>query len=439
MGPYFNADEGNPASQFVGFLDPQAGIDWLSVMPSDFDLPLDQAMDVELDPRLDPNPVNMRKCRDPPFNSIVTPETRQVATLGSIYMRQEMGEPSQGRSLANEPGSPSADSASDSSLNGPWSEPGRHMRGKAMLGPRMSSLPPSSITVRSESEHDKQPLCLQEAHEATVENAGRFSNSYPIRLEAPNRLPTSPSSSVSSACNTAVWIQKLLEINVQLYQHVASIPSIRGEGFEAVAAINTHPSSETWIGKGAGIDGTFCLSQQLIEILDHLSPSALSDSSSYSFLQFTPRPCPMDPSAVQSPGLISLDQASILLVLSSYLRLIEAYDRILSNMQNTLIEARTQAASAIATTSDQQSILLPRLIIGSFEPSATSVLRVSLIINVAETLLSRIRTLLRSMKSVYFDYENSGDSSKDMTLRAIRVKERRIMKTIYSIRKSYSQ
>ena len=235
-----------------------------------------------------------------------------------------------------------------------------------------------------------------------------------------------------SAFDITAWVRKLSDINVQLYQHVARISSLhdlRSKASITSEALGTDAKN----GKRFAIDQTFKLSLLLIEALNHLYSRLLYTSSSHA-LPNSPPNSGGTTSGPYLPGTASLDQGSILLVLSSYLRLIEAYDITFRSVQASL----TENQAAMTGKEAPRHLALPQLTIGAFSPPASSAVQITLIVHLGEMLLAQIRRLIGSMESsagLDSGAEGGGESLGDTTLRAIRAKESETMKRINSIKR----
>ena len=289
---------------------------------------------------------------------------------------------------------------------------------------------PTQNQLSLENRNDYGSAQASDPQHVTAESTNNIPDEDIIQTEMQSDLPSS-----YSASNTAAWVQKLSDINVQLFEHVATIPSLQDLQFKASAASEVF-GTDAWNGKGFAIDKTFNLSQLLIEALNYLHSRLLHTSSSHS----SPLPPPHSGATTpdhHSPGTAFLDQGSILLVLSSYLRLIDAYDRIFRNMQGSLTKTR----AATTATKGPRHFRLPQLTIGAFSPPPSSVVQITLIVHLAETLLARIRGLVGSMENsaaLHGGAEGGGESPGDITLRAIRAKEAKTMKMINSIQRMCS-
>ncbi|KAK5992091.1 C6 finger transcription factor fumR [Cladobotryum mycophilum] len=224
------------------------------------------------------------------------------------------------------------------------------------------------------------------------------------------RVPGEPS--LPSDGDITTWILRLSQLNMELHQHLHSIPPI---GLQNLGAERP---------KDCAIDRTFQLSHQYTEILNRIFPA---DARS------------------QSEHPVTLDEPFQLLVLSNYLYLVESYDKILQHIKSYAeMRLKTDAATAEA----QAPISLPNLNIGSFElPSSTHVV---ILIHIMETMMARVRDLVNEMVkppcgspeetsesgagAQGVDVDDRLTSITKVSLQAIRVKEKATLKLIGCVR-----
>lgn len=241
--------------------------------------------------------------------------------------------------------------------------------------------------------------------------------------------------------DTTFWVQKLSDINVRLYQHIATIPPL-----EDSSQTNGAHSPESSVGPGSrtessnikvfAIDETFRLSQLFIEVLNQLyplysMPSCRSHKPSPSISRqklLTPL------SSKSSTSSALLDQGSELLVLSSYWRFIEAYEKIFQHMNACVVKRRA--------SNHEVQLRLPSLAIGSFSLPSSSATQITLVIHLIETMMARIRDLVNEMTVARLDCEEASGSEAggsgavtEATQQAIRVKEAATMKLVNNIKK----
>jgi len=272
----------------------------------------------------------------------------------------------------------------------------------------------------------------------------------------------------------ATLIERICEINKQLYRHATTLPpdpsphsSAPGttRSSSAVTSPQTHESLDSIGDESANIrsqatsshnerefaiDETFSLSHELIGVLNQIyprfthrypdlgmpshqpsttsSPSMTQHSSAQSTLSVT---CPP----------YSLDEGSVLLILSSYLRVINIYDTIFSHIQNSI--------SATNGREWKTSMRLPRLNIGAFSLPSCSVMEITVIIQLAEQLLSQLREItgLMDTNTRHEDHDTDGSHGQgqtvtgitDATLRSLRSREKEMMKRTTQVKRSLLQ
>ena len=199
------------------------------------------------------------------------------------------------------------------------------------------------------------------------------------------------------------------------------------------------------------IDKTFALSHELIAVLNQLYPRFTHQypdvdtpslqpqrRSTAGSTWKQPRDVPSAPFTVRPP--CSLDEGSVLLILSSYLRIINIYDTIFSHIEVSI----TQTYQKDGKT----SMRLPRLNIGAFSLPSSSVMEITVIIQLAEQLLSRLREITGLMDSnpqsedgdaSAIHQQDKDTSCTDVTLRSLRSRERELMKRTTQVKRSLLQ
>lgn len=177
----------------------------------------------------------------------------------------------------------------------------------------------------------------------------------------------SPQTSRLSIEPLTSWMRRLSELNVELHQHMLSIPPTRPEhcGWKNQDIRRVPPNTRTMHqGQPLHIDRTLQLSQKYTEILTDALP--------------LPRNRRGDD--LHTPAL-RLDPASQLLVLSSFMCLVDSYDRILQNIREW-VQLRLKKGSCIP----DGCCLLPEIAIGAYrlpESSATRPLVLVCLIEIA--------------------------------------------------------
>lgn len=271
----------------------------------------------------------------------------------------------------------------------------------------------------------------------------------------------------------AALIEKICEINKQLYHHATTLPpnpllcslgAGRTRICSAAASPEPHASQEPIGLEGTdtvsqtasshnedefAIDKTFSLSHELIGILNELYPRFMHQYPDRDTASQQPQMRSMSsliqhhntqgtPSISRPP--CPLDEGSVLLILSSYLRVINIYDTIFSHIQISINDTYGREGKT--------AMRLPRLNIGAFSLPSCSVIEIIVIIQLAEQLLSRLREItgLMDMNPRSEDRDSGGNSDQgktmsctDATLRSLRSRERELMKRTTQVKRSLLQ
>ncbi|RYP14462.1 hypothetical protein DL765_006352 [Monosporascus sp. GIB2] len=216
--------------------------------------------------------------------------------------------------------------------------------------------------------------------------------------------PANPNSDMHHS-NMASWIRKLSDTNVQLHQHMHSIPVVE-TGQRAPGSSSGNSMSSIEGDARLSIDRTFKLSAQYTELLTSICARLRSRRS-----------C----NDAQTLANLTLDQPSQLLVLSCYMCLLESYDKILQHIK-AWIEVRLKmgvAGSATTLVDDESSlcfkIKLPSLAIGSFELPKTSPIRPIVLTCVVETNMMHMHSLISEiMRPASNDVSGSTPKTVDL-------------------------
>ncbi|KAL8891709.1 MAG: hypothetical protein Q9192_005708 [Flavoplaca navasiana] len=235
----------------------------------------------------------------------------------------------------------------------------------------------------------------------------------------------------------ASWIRKLSNFSVELHLHMLSIPPVQVQSKSWTDSAGKMPNS-THNNQEIAVDSTIQLSNQYMDILhDILS-------------QFKTRQA--HPGSTTAVG--ALDQSSQLLILSGYLCLAEAYDKVVQHIK-TWTEVRSKMGGS-TSIEHHFPIQLPTLAIGSFKLSTSSPSRLLVLTCIIEAMIMQIRDLISEMTKPIHSRNGttkvsdspvgeqgtisgdglSGDGLSGVakiTLQAIRAKEGSIMKLIHRV------
>ncbi|QKX58589.1 uncharacterized protein TRUGW13939_05714 [Talaromyces rugulosus] len=177
------------------------------------------------------------------------------------------------------------------------------------------------------------------------------------------------------------WVRRLSNINIKLYQHAALI-SPRSSTHSSNYGSFPDGDGSFLPNKDVAVDQTFIITLQLLEILNN---------------QHTPPNGSLRGTFADSP-----DHGTLLLIFSSYLRLLDVYSAIFHRLHTSLgphpsrpsTSASTHhPSSTVCGTDAPNNACLPRfptLRIGDFSLQAPSSLNALLVVQLAEQLLQRI-------------------------------------------------
>ncbi|PWY71023.1 hypothetical protein BO70DRAFT_399638 [Aspergillus heteromorphus CBS 117.55] len=232
--------------------------------------------------------------------------------------------------------------------------------------------------------------------------------------------------------NTEDWIGQISDINLRLLNHASYISSL-----EAQALLERSDPIE----QGFGIDQTFLLSQQLLDLLSvrsidrlgrltrHASTCAMdvppelvlsgSQSSSTSSSSYM-APSPHSP-------LRNLDLATTILILSCHLRVLNIYAKTFHHLERCIQERRAP-----------EDIHLPGMTFGAFSLHSSSSLQITLMIQLAETLLGRLHDTVSAVNyppgpvngpDSHRPLSDPWDEVSDSILQALKASHRDMMQT----------
>ena len=196
------------------------------------------------------------------------------------------------------------------------------------------------------------------------------------------RSPTVARHNDSGRSSVADAVRELADMNVRLFEHAATLPPRSGHGVVNQPAEELSRSGAPREGKLFAIDQTFTLTKNLIDILkrlykhidqslagpstdtsvDPMLYSEISDKDSSPLAQLSeasllhPR-TQATPDCAHTPRL---DQATVLLILSCYYRLMDIYESIFGHMQACAKHSTTPISD------DGRTVTLPPLQVGSY-------------------------------------------------------------------------
>ena len=226
--------------------------------------------------------------------------------------------------------------------------------------------------------------------------------------------------------NLAFWAGKIMQLNVQLMQHLQTIPRVNLESLH-------HDNDGNAIRPPRGThnsDLTFHLSETLIDILSSMCS------------KLPPPQASAKTSKDRSTTFLVLDEASCLLVFSTYLRFLEMHNTVFRYLLACLSHKRENTAA-------RSCFYLPKLTIGSFSLASTSETRPLLFVNIMESMLARAKNLVSRLASVKGtpvprDSHTCFDSlppiiEPDLALQAVHAREAAILSLVDRIKTKLSR
>lgn len=236
------------------------------------------------------------------------------------------------------------------------------------------------------------------------------------------------------------WIKRLAEINVELWETADAIPDTSTSGVPT-------PRSVNWFS----FDTTFALSTELTKLLAaahakplesglQALPTKITRSQSYDHRFTAPglKASRMSAESVHSKGYASMDASTALLVLSSYLRILEILSHSFSSFRALL---RHMNIRELLT-----HVSLPSLNFGSFSLQYSPILQITLITRLAEEILSGLRDqilpaqysldLPGAAQSMSDDEQITRDGSSKAMLHMIWSRESNVNKVMNELRRT---
>ncbi|KAF1997754.1 hypothetical protein P154DRAFT_622289 [Amniculicola lignicola CBS 123094] len=230
-----------------------------------------------------------------------------------------------------------------------------------------SSVSTSTSLGRDDSEGSLLPTTLSGS---TRGDGSRVITNFPSRDGERNEQN-------DQSVDLAFWANKITPLFLQFTQHLQTIPRVASESIqeENNGGIILRP------GASHDPDRTFHLSESLIDVLNGM------------YSKLPPLEVARNLDGHSPSKYVLLDEASYLLILSTYLRFLEMHDTAFRYLLACLSHKRDSTAT-------QSCFYLPKLILGSFSLTMTSETRPLLYVNLMEAMLARAKPLFRRLASV---------------------------------------
>ena len=169
----------------------------------------------------------------------------------------------------------------------------------------------------------------------------------------------------SAEFSSTHWMAQLSDINTRLLDLSSALP----QAYETVqnGSPLSRPSDDRFKASGFPIDEMFKLTRRVADILDQLSATTYGE----------------DPAKARQARMDSADPANSMFVLSTYIRLLDMYQKVFNLVHNEISQTNAGATFRFWKLPDVQ--------VGSFAVESTPSLQMSLTIQLAEDFLCKLR------------------------------------------------
>ncbi|KAL8721661.1 MAG: hypothetical protein Q9225_001710 [Loekoesia sp. 1 TL-2023] len=340
-------------------------------------------------------------------------------------------------------------SSSASTLLPPFSEaPSNHSRDRLSLGRNMT---PKSLNCQPQDEANARFMNFDQQEGTALNTDSENTGTDSGYGQSVSSRPQSTRSDIQGSYNTGQqttkstvdpvmtsWIRKVSDINMELHQHMLSVPPIevgQNTWINTKGRRMSNGPNSTQDDRELAVDRTFQLSHRYTEILNDIL-SRFKTHQAYTG---------------QTTAALALDQPSQLLVLSSYLCLVESYEKILQHIK---VWTEVRLKMGVSTSDGHFPIQLPSLAIGSFKLPTSSLTRPLVLTCIIEATIMQIHDSVsvmmrqadtrngrpRMSNTAAGEQGTSGGDGGDglsgvakVALQAIRAKEDSTMKLIHVV------
>jgi hypothetical protein len=229
------------------------------------------------------------------------------------------------------------------------------------------------------------------------------------------------------SADLAFWADKIMPLFVELTQHLQSLPRVNLDSTRHDYSNGEMPSPS----RSHNPDRTFELSESFINILSGMC------------FKLPPTDACATTGEGRATKYLMLDEASYLLIFSTYLRFLEMHDTVFRYLLACLSQKHENSAAGTC-------FYLPKLILGSFSLAMTSETRPLLFVNIMESMLDRAKPVFHRLASVKTSSEASDKScgpfaglspvfEPTMALESIQARETSIVLLVERIKATLSQ
>ncbi|TRX93530.1 hypothetical protein FHL15_005502 [Xylaria flabelliformis] len=200
-------------------------------------------------------------------------------------------------------------------------------------------------------------------------------------------------------------VKQLSDLNARLHRHMVSVPPVNAWKPSLIQPLHSPLAGST---PEFALDQTFSLSQELAEILVQIFPG--------------------------SSRTLDLDAPSELLILTSYLYLVEIYDKILRHMQ---VCAQAHQNLEAPQVEARQPLRLPTLSVGAFAISSSSPNMAVVLVLLMQAMVVRVQAIInevgRRTRGNTPEGESCAGNITKVTREAIREKEQSMISRLGTV------
>lgn len=191
-----------------------------------------------------------------------------------------------------------------------------------------------------------------------------------LQPQGPRHIILRPVSSKSMSAQSA-WLTQLHGINSELWELASSIPCLSHSEDGSDVFTYSGPDAEQYSSQGFPLDSLFKLSRRFLQ---HLEETKLGDDADSYSESLTPQ--------TRGPRTTS-DAGTGLLILSTYVRLLDLYQKVFRNVQAEISHSGSVDVFRLCK--------LPEVSVGSFPVPPSPTLQMELTLRLAGEFLSQLR------------------------------------------------
>lgn len=225
----------------------------------------------------------------------------------------------------------------------------------------------------------------------TKDNTGKDTDLWLFHSTSEKAVELDPESAAVPNCSHVIHeevMSRLVELNLELFKHSVTL-SMRHVHLESFA-----------------IDDTFQLLQKLIYVCNDLKFNRRTSSSSESQQESNPD-IHQHTASDANADISHIDPGTHVLILSSYVRVLEIFAVLFGNVQSSFVSDQTS----------KENLKLPKVSVGHFSIASNSVIQLTLVLQIAEQMLCQLGDSIRStgLTVILFPPQTLNDTDENWT------------------------